>query len=98
MARWMKPETKAKLKELVEECVPRLAIINRLQITPSQFIYQCKVMNLNIEKTMWGLCKTYRKLQGENKKGLNHTSMKESCNERIKMVEATKPPSTEIDE
>jgi len=64
MARWMGPETKARLKELIEEGIPRRTIINRLGITPGQFNSQCKIQGLDPKKAQWGLCKTYKKLQG----------------------------------
>jgi len=60
MARWMGPETKAKLKKLVDEGVPRATIINRLGITAGQFTSQCRIMGLDYKKVQWGLCKTYK--------------------------------------
>src|SRR3989304_3763210 len=68
MARWMGPETKAKLKKLVDEGVPRATIINRLGITAGQFTSQCRIMGLDYKKVQWGLCKTYKNLQGKRKR------------------------------
>jgi len=67
MARWMREETRIRLKELVEQRVPRAAIINRLGITSGQFVSQCKIQGLDPKKTAWGLGRIREDLRGARK-------------------------------
>ena len=67
MGRWIKPETKIKLRKLIEEGLPRMRIIARLGITDAQFQSQRRIMKLHAKRDPWGMVKTYRKLQGGKK-------------------------------
>lgn len=69
MSRWMREERKARLRELIDQGVPRAAIIARMSMTPGQFTSQCRIMHLS--PVIEGMSRVYKRLQGvrKSKKG-----------------------------